>query len=156
MIAPGYKANMGDMAAAIGIEQLKKATTFWELRQHCAERYTEGLSRVPAVQTPSVRDSVRHAWHMYVVQLRMEELRISRDEFSLQLDQMGIENSVHYRPLHLHSYYRRAFGYAAQDLPAATAAYDRVLSLPIFPGLTDVQIDQVIESVAILAKKYRR
>ena len=108
------------------------------------------------MQVPRVQPNVRHAWHMYVIQLQLDQLRISRDEFSLRLDETGVGNCVHYRPLHLHSYYRGAYGCKPEDFPVATAAYDRVLSVPIFPGLTDDQIDQIIECITAIATEFRR
>jgi dTDP-4-amino-4,6-dideoxygalactose transaminase len=156
VVAPGFKANMSDISAAIGIQQLKKTPGFWEARQRCAEHYAAGFGELLALQVPKVLPNVRHAWHLYVVQLQLDQLRISRDEFSLRLDEMGVGNCVHYRPLHLHSYYRETYGYEPEDLPVATAAYDRVLSLPIFASLADNELDQIIECVAAIATEFRR
>lgn len=156
VVAPGFKANMSDISAAIGIVQLKKAASFRDARQRCADRYGAGFKNLPGVQVPKMLPNVRHAWHMYVVQLQLDQLRISRDEFSLRLDEMGIGNCVHYRPLHLHSYYRATYGCKPEDLPVAAAAYDRILSLPIFPGLADNELDQIIEAVTAIATEFRR
>jgi perosamine synthetase len=156
VIAPGFKDNMTDIQAAIGVEQLKKAHAFRNARQHCADLYREALNGVPGVRSPTSYDGVRHAWHLYVIQLRPEELKIGRDEFSLRLEEEGVANSVHYLPLHLHKYYRDTFGCQPADCPEATAAYDRILSLPIFPGLGDDDVAYVAEQVRKLGMRYRR
>jgi dTDP-4-amino-4,6-dideoxygalactose transaminase len=156
VVAPGFKDNMTDIQAAIGIEQLKKAHAFRDARQRCADLYREALDGVPRIRLPVSYATVRHAWHMHVIQLQPEELRISRDEFSLRLEEEGVANSVHYLPLHLHKYYQETFGCRPADCPAATAAYDRVLSLPIFPGLEEDDVAYVAEQVRKLCLRYRR
>src|SRR5262244_138381 len=117
ILYPGYKYNLTDIAAAIGIEQLKKCTHFWESRQRYAALYNEGFRDVPGIITPYVAPDVRHAWHLYAIQLDLEQLRISRNEFIALLKQENIGTSVHFIPLHLHPYYRETFGYCPQDLP---------------------------------------
>ncbi len=154
--APGFKDNMTDIQAAIGIEQLKKAHAFRDARQRCADLYREHLADVPAVQLPASYPTVRHAWHMHVVQLQLEQLSIGRDEFSLRLEEEGVANSVHYLPLHLHRYYRETFGCRPEDCPVATAAYDRILSLPIFPSLAGEDVAYVAERIRALCLRYQR
>jgi perosamine synthetase len=156
VIAPGYKANMSDIQAAIGIQQLKKAQRFREQRQRCADLYKAGLDSTPAVRIPHVLPGRTHAWHMHVVQFQLEQLRINRDEFSLRLEEMGVGNNVHYLPLHMHPYYRDAFGYRPEDFPSARAAYDRILSLPIYPSLPNDDIEYIVECIAAVADRYRR
>ncbi len=156
VVAPGFKDNMTDIQAAIGIEQLKKAHAFRDARQRCADLYREALDGVPGIRPPVSYPTVRHAWHMHVIQLQPDELRISRDEFSLRLEEEGVANSIHYLPLHLHRYYQEALGCRPADCPAATAAYDRVLSLPIFPGLEEDDVAYVAEQVRKLCLRYRR
>lgn len=156
VVAPGYKANMTDIQAAIGIQQLKKAHRFRDERQHCANIYKAGFDSNPAIEAPVVLQGLSHAWHMYVIQLNVDQLRIGRDEFSLRLEEIGVSNNVHYLPLHMHAYYRDAFGYRPDDFPVARAAYDRILSLPIYPGLLDADVEYVVECVAGIAARYRR
>ena len=156
VVAPGFKDNMTDIQAAIGVEQLKKAHTFRTARQRCADLYREALNEVPGVRAPASCATVRHAWHLHVIQLQPEELKITRDEFSLRLEEEGVANSVHYLPLHLHKYYKETLGCQPDDCPAAATAYDRIVSLPIFPGLADDDVVYVAEQVRKLCLRYRR
>jgi len=147
---------MTDIQAAIGVEQLKKAHAFRESRQRCANLYREALEGVDSLLAPASHATVRHSWHMYVIQLQLNELKISRDEFSLRLEEEGVANSVHYLPLHLHKYYREAFGCQPSDCPASVAAYDRILSLPIFPNMAEDDVGYVAEQVCKLCLRHRR
>jgi dTDP-4-amino-4,6-dideoxygalactose transaminase len=156
ILAPGFKYNLTDVAAALGVEQLKKCDRFWAARQRCAQRYTEGLQDVPAIAPPAVAPEVQHAWHLYVVQLDLEQLRIDRNTFIGLLKQAGIGASVHFIPLHLHPYYRDAFGYRPADFPNATAAAARILSLPLYPRLTDADLQRVIDAVRSIVRRHRR
>jgi dTDP-4-amino-4,6-dideoxygalactose transaminase len=156
VVSPGYKANMTDIQAAIGIQQLKKAQRFRDERQRCADLYRALFDAVPSVRAPVVLPGLTHAWHMHVIQLELDRLRIGRDEFSLRLEEMGAGHNVHYLPLHMHAYYRDAFGYRAEDFPAAMAAYERILSLPIYPGLAAADIEYVVECIAAVAEQYKR
>ena len=154
--APGYKFNMTDMAAALGIHQLARCDEFWERRQRCAQTYNRILADCPAVQTPTVELSLQHAWHLYVIQLESDRLTIDRGEFIKRLNAAGVGTSVHYLPLHMHPYYRESFGYRPEDLPVAAAAYDRIVSLPIYPSMTDSEIEYVAETVLRIAAENRR
>jgi dTDP-4-amino-4,6-dideoxygalactose transaminase len=156
ILYPGYKYNLTDIAAAIGIEQLKRCTHFGELRQRYATLYNEGFRDIPAVITPYVAPDVRHAWHLYVIQLDLEQLKISRDEFISLLRQENIGTSVHFIPLHLHPYYRDAFGYRPEDFPTASSVFERIVSLPLYTKMTEADVQRVIETVRVLVKRHRR
>jgi dTDP-4-amino-4,6-dideoxygalactose transaminase len=156
ILYPGFKYNLTDIAAAIGIEQLKKCTHFWQVRQRYAMLYNEGFQDVPAIITPYVAPEVQHAWHLYVIQLDLERLRIGRNEFIALLKQEGIGTSVHFIPLHLHPYYRDTFGYGPADFPHASFAFERIVSLPIYPKMTDADVQRVIDTVRGLVRRYRR
>jgi dTDP-4-amino-4,6-dideoxygalactose transaminase len=153
---PGYKYNLTDVAAALGIQQLKKCDQFWELRRRCAAWYNEGFKDVPEVSAPYVAPDVQHAWHLYVIQLNLEQLRISRHEFIELLKKENIGTSVHFIPLHLHPYYRDTFGYRPEDFPAASAVFERIISLPIYPKMTEADVQRVIDTVRALVKQHRR
>jgi len=153
---PGYKYNLTDMAAALGLVQLKRADDFYRARKRIAELYHAGFADVPEIRRPIVRDDVQHAWHLYVIQLELDRLRIGRDEFIEALKKENIGTSVHFIPLHLHPFYKRSFGYRPADFPNATAAFERIISLPIFPGMVDEQINRVINAVRDIARRYRR
>jgi dTDP-4-amino-4,6-dideoxygalactose transaminase len=156
ILYPGYKYNLTDVAAALGVQQLQKCDRFWELRRRCAAWYNEGFKGVPEVTVPYVAPDVHHAWHLYVIQLNLERLRISRNEFIELLKQANIGTSVHFIPLHLHPYYRDTFGYRPEDFPAASAVFERIISLPIYPKLTEADVQRVIDTVRTLVRRHRR
>ena len=156
ILSPGYKYNLTDLAAAIGIQQLKKCDQFWHARQRIAAQYAEGFQDVPEITTPALARDGQHAWHLYILQLNLERLRISRNEFVELLKQYQIGTSVHFIPLHLHPYYRETFGYRPQDLPQASAAFERIVSLPLYPKMTEAQVQQVISAVREIVRQHRR
>jgi perosamine synthetase len=147
IVHPGFKYNLSDIAAALGIEQLKKCHRLWLARQQIADRYDRGLGGLTQIELPTRAASVQHAWHLYAIRLRPEQLTISRDAFVEALKKRNIGTSVHFIPLHLHPHYRSQFGYRPEDFPAASAEFERIVSLPIFPGMTDADVDDVIEAV---------
>lgn len=154
--SPGYKYNLADLAAALGIEQLRKCDRMWEARRRIAKMYDEGFAGVPEVVRPARKLEVQHAWHLYVIQLELPRLSLDRAQFIEQLRQQGVGTSVHFIPLHLHPFYRDTFGYEPRDFPVASAAYERIVSLPIFPAMTEGQVERVIESVRHIVRKNRR
>jgi dTDP-4-amino-4,6-dideoxygalactose transaminase len=156
ILSPGYKYNLTDVAAALGVQQLKKCERFWELRRRCASWYNEGFKDVPEVTVPFVAPDVQHAWHLYVIQLNLERLRISRNAFIERLRRENIGTSVHFIPLHLHPYYRDTFGYRPEDFPNASAVFERIISLPIYPKLTEADAQRVIDTVRTLVRQHRR
>ncbi len=156
ILAPGYKYNMTDIAASLGVQQLARCDQFWELRRERAGWYDKGLSDVAEVSLPRVAPEVQHAWHLYVIQIAPELLRIDRNEFIKQLNAAGIGTSVHYTPLHMHPYYRDAWGYQPADLPVAQSAYNRIISLPLHPKLARSDADIVIETVRRIVAENRR
>lgn len=156
ILYPGYKYNLTDIAAAIGIEQLKKCQRFWEIRQGYAALYNEGFQDLSALRIPHVEPDIQHAWHLYIIQLDLEQLRINRKEFIELLRQENIGTSVHFIPLHLHPYYRHTFQYLPQDFPHASAVFERIVSLPIYPKMTEEDVQRVIEAVRKIIKSHRR
>jgi dTDP-4-amino-4,6-dideoxygalactose transaminase len=156
ILYPGFKYNLTDIAAAIGLEQLKKCTHFWEVRQRYAALYNEGFQDVPAIITPYVAPNIQHAWHLYIIQLDLEQLRIGRNEFIALLKQENIGTSVHFIPLHLHPYYRNTFKYRPEDFPTASAVFERIISLPIYPRMTEADVQRVIDTVGKIARQNRR
>src|SRR5437867_4351998 len=156
ILAPGYKYNMTDISAAIGIEQLKKCNRFWAARCRIAARYDEGFADLAEIRRPVCRPEVQHAWHLYVIQLELDRLRISRNDFIEALKKEGIGTSVHFIPLHLHPYYRKTFGYRPEGLPVASALFERIVSLPIYPRMSDSDTDRVIHAVRKIVTQYSR
>lgn len=156
ILQPGFKYNLTDIAAALGIEQLKRCTSFHEDRCYIAARYDRAFADVKEIVRPVLRPDVMHAWHLYVIQLQLESLGISRSEFIDKLKAEQIGSSVHFIPLHLHPYYRDRWGYRREDLPRASEAFDRIISLPIYPDMTDEDVDDVIRAVSTICASNRR
>lgn len=152
----GYKYNLTDIAASLGLEQLKKCRAFAVARQRIAEAYTAGFADLPELRTPICDPAKEHAWHLYVIQLELERLKLDRREFIEALRQQNIGSSVHFIPLHLHPFYRQTFGYQPGDFPVAADAYRRIVSLPIYPGMSDADVEDVIAAVRGIVKGHRR
>ena len=156
ILYPGFKYNLTDIAAAIGIEQLKKCNEFWETRQRIAMNYAKAFADLQEIQLPACRDGVQHAWHLFVIQLNLERLKINRNQFIEALREKEIGTSVHFIPLHFHPYYRDTFGYKPEDFPNASAVFDRIISLPIYPKMTEGNVRDVIVAVRQIVQEYRR
>ena len=147
ILAPGFKYNLTDIAAAIGLHQLARAEAMRVARADIARRYREALADLDEVALPRDPDDRIHSWHLFPIRLRLERLRGSRDDVLDGLRARGIGTSVHWRPLHLHPYYRETFGWSEADLPRATAVWPRLISLPIFPSMREDEQDAVIAAV---------
>ncbi len=156
VLQAGYKYNMTDLAAAIGLHQLARSEWLLERRRAIAHRYTEAFSQWPELETPPNPDHVEHAWHLYMLRLRPERLAITRDAFIQALKQAQIGTSVHFIPLHLHPFYRDTYRLAAADFPAALQAYQRTISLPIYPGMTDEDVEDVIAAVEQIVATHQK
>lgn len=139
----GFKYNMTDLAAAIGLAQLSRLDEMAAERASIAARYDASFAGSGLLSPPPRRDGDRHAWHLYVVRLNLEAIQVDRAGVIEALGRAGIGASVHFIPLHLHPYYQRRFGYAPGRFPVAEALYERSISLPIWPGMTDEQVDRV-------------
>jgi dTDP-4-amino-4,6-dideoxygalactose transaminase len=153
---PGFKYNMTDIAAALGLVQLGRLEAFQRRRREIVAAYHRGLSGLAALETPGARPDVEPAWHLYVLRLRLEALRIDRDRFIEELKTRQIGTSVHFIPIHLHPYYRDRYGWAPGDFPVAWREYQRMLSLPLHPGLTDGDVADVVEAVRDVVRCHGR
>ncbi len=149
VIAPGFKYNMPDLAAAIGLHQLKKACRFQVKRQMMAERYDAAFEGLPLQRPPRPQTSDVHAWHLYVIRLT-DAAPLSRDAFIEQMAARGIGCSVHFIPLHLHPYWRDTYGLRPEQFPAAQAAYEKAVSLPLYTRMTEADQTRVIEAAHAL------
>ena len=147
VIYPGYKYNMFDIQAALGIHQLKKIEEFWRRRRSLVAIYNEAFKEVPEIQILSVKDDVKSAYHLYVIIVKTEMLTINRDAILQALKSAGIGVGVHFRALHLMSYYSKTFGFKRGDFPRAEYASDRVISLPLYPKMEEKDARQVIKAV---------
>jgi perosamine synthetase len=152
----GYKYNMTDVAAALGLVQLGRCDEFWQRRQECARRYNQLLGDLDEVVLPKVNEGVQHAWHLYVVQLAVEKLSLTRNQFIDELKARGIGTSVHYTPLHMHPFYRDTFGYRPGDLPVAQDVYQRIVSLPLYAKMSESDQQRVSRAVHQIVAEHRR
>jgi dTDP-4-amino-4,6-dideoxygalactose transaminase len=155
-VAPGFKYAMSDINAAIGVHQLERLDGFNERRARRASLYRERLRPIPELILPPTLDGVMHSNHLFMVTLRSDRLRIDRDGFASALRQENVGSGVHYRGLHLQPYYRERYGLRPEDLPVATFVSEHVLSLPLFPTMSDDDVLTVVEAVEKLIDFYRR
>jgi dTDP-4-amino-4,6-dideoxygalactose transaminase len=156
VVAPGFKYNMTDIQAAIGIHQLRKLPRFQARRREIARRYNDAFSRCEQLQIPAERPEVEHAWHLYVVRLHLDQLTIDRAQFIDELRARNIGTSVHFVPIHLHPYYRDKYGFKPADFPVAYREYQRIVSLPLYPRMSDADVTDVIDAVTAVVTRHRR
>jgi perosamine synthetase len=156
ILAPGYKYNLTDLQAALGIVQLGKCESMWARRVALANRYTRALASLDAFQVPKLRSDIQHAWHLYVILVNPLALRIHRDQLIEELRNRGIGTSVHFIPLHTHPYYRQQWGYREGDFPVAEKYFDRCISLPLYPAMSADDLNSVSEALTDIAFKFRR
>lgn len=156
VLSAGFKYNLTDIGAALGIAQLRKCDRFQRARQAIAAQYNSSFADIPEVAPLAVHAEVEHAWHLYVIRLDLASLRIDRNEFIERLKEKRIGSSVHFIPLHLHPFYRDQFAYEPSQFPNATFAFERIVSLPIFPSMTAEQIRHVTTSVREIVEQSRR
>lgn len=154
IVMPGYKYNLTDIAAAIGIHQLERAEEMRQTRQEIAELYLREFAEVKEIDLPPNDNNRIHSWHLFPIRLRLENLSINRDEFVAELKRRGIGFSVHWRPLHLHPLYGRDFGWLGEHCPNATELFSRIVSLPIFPSMTGSEAGRVVDVVKDLCRLY--
>lgn len=156
VLLPGFKYNMTDIQASLGLVQLEKLESFQLRRAEIVAKYNQEFKNYDALEIPVAKAEVEHAWHLYVLKLNLEALRINRNQFIEELKVRNIGTSVHFIPIHLHPYYRDKYGYKPEDFPVAFNNYQRILSLPLHAGLSDNDVQDVIAAVVEIVKKYSR
>ena len=154
IVDAGFKYNMPDTAASIGREQLKKAAMFLEKRKKIADFYFKELGDLDFLKLPEQQDN--HAWHLFMPRIIADKLTAGRDEFIENLINLGIGISVHYIPLHIMPYYKNKYGCKPEDFPETLKAYNAVFSLPIYPDLTEEQLERIVSSVKKTGLRFRR
>ena len=154
--APGFKYNMADLAAAIGLAQLERAESMHEQREAIAHRFLAALADVPQIDLPPSPPDRIHAWHLFPIRLRLDRLSIDRNAFIQELREGGVGCSVHWRPLHLHPYYEETFGWRPDHLPVASATWSRLISLPLYPGMRPDEEAWVVQRVRELCARHAR
>jgi dTDP-4-amino-4,6-dideoxygalactose transaminase len=156
VVEAGFKYNLTDLAAAIGLAQLGRLDELTAARTAIAARYDSAFEGSSMLARPQRRADDQHSWHLYVVRLDLDRLTIGRAEIIQRLGDAGIGSSVHFIPLHLHPHYQQRYGYAAGDFPVAASIYERSISLPIWPGMTDAQVDRVAATLLEICEAARR
>jgi len=155
IIAPGFKYNLTDVAAAVGVHQLRRAEEFRRARENVARFYADELAHVAEIELPTFSANRLHSWHLFPIALRLERLSIDRNQFKQALADSGVGTSVHWRPLHEHPYYRDQFGWTPELLPIATREWLRRISLPLFPSMTAEERGHVVRTMRDLCDRYR-
>jgi perosamine synthetase len=156
ILDPGFKYNLTDLAAAIGLVQLSRAEPLRAARERVAAAYTQAFARLEELETPPAPEDRRHSWHLYPIRLRLERLTADRDQIFEELGKEGVRCSVHWRPLHLHPYYAERFGWRPEELPAATELWRRLLSLPLFPGMRADEVAHVTSAVERVCRRFAK
>ena len=153
VVEPGYKQNMTDIQASLGLHQLRRIDEFTRVRRQYADIYDAAFRPLTAITTPLRRADRTHTFHLYAIQLAAEGLTCNRDEMIKELTRLNIGTSVHFIPVHLHPYYRETFGYAAGDFPVASRIYAGLLSLPLYPAMSVDDIDYVSRAVREIVER---
>ncbi len=156
VVCPGYKYNMTDIQASLGLHQLKKLNHFKRKREKIVKAYNEAFKDMKEITIPFVKDNIKHAWHLYVIKIVSEKLKINRNQFIEALKAENIGTSVHFIPVHLQPYYRDTYGFKRSDFPNAEYAFDRVISLPLFPKMNDKDVIDVIDAVRKIIEYYKK
>ncbi len=156
VVLPGFKCNMTDIQAALGLQQLHKLPQFQQRRREIVRQYQAAFAVMPELQTPTERPEAESAWHIYALRLNLEQLRIDRAQFIQELTARNIGTSVHFIPNHLQPYYRDKYGYRAEDFPVAYREYQRLISLPLNLRLSDADVEDVIEAVKDIVEVFKR
>lgn len=146
VIAPGYKYNMGDPAAALGLVQLERAAEMRQRREEIAARYSRELVGLPLELPSETPSDDLHSWHLYVVRIAADA-RLSRDAVVARLAAVGVGSSLHFIPLHLLTYWRERYDLRPEEFPVASREFERVVSLPIYSGMSDYAVDRVVSGV---------
>jgi len=151
----GYNYRLTDFQCALGISQFKKIDQFINRRREIAQRYNDAFKELPEIVTPYEKKDVRSTYHIYVIQLQLEKLRANRETIfnALRAENIGVQ--VHYIPVHYHPYYQRNIGYKKGDFPNAERYYERAITLPLFPKMTNQDIEDVIQAVHKIITFYR-
>ena len=152
----GFKYNMTDMAAALGLRQLERMSAFQQRREQIAHRYNDGFGDLDTCCVPRDAGYGMHAWHLYVLELNLEALAVGRNDVVERLRQKGVATSVHFIPLNLQPVYQRTYGYQPGQFPVAEAVFERACSLPIYPGMTEEDVEHVIDAVRTTLRESRR
>ena len=152
----GFKCNMTDIQAAIGLVQLGRLSQFQERRGKIVETYNHAFASEESIITPQTTPDSISSWHLYVIRLRTDALRVERDHILRALRAENINANIHYLPLHLHPYFRRTFGFQIGDFPASEKIYSSIITLPLFPKMSDEDVQSVIQALLRITRYYKK
>ncbi len=155
VVCAGFKYNMSDIQAALGLHQLRKLPQFHARRCEIVQNYHAAFRNYEELELPTEREDVQHAWHLYVLRLNLDRVPLTRNEFVSQMQDRNIGCSVHFIPIHLHQYYREKYGYKPEDFPIALREYERMVSLPLYPRMTQDDVSDVIDAVTSIVRQDR-
>lgn len=153
---PGFKYNMFDIQAALGLVQLSRIDEMQKNRLRIAEKYQREFAKIDAVEPPYVPDYTTHSWHLYILRIKPELLTIDRDRFITELNDRNVGTSVHFIPVTSMSAYTSRYGYKKGDFPNTEKHFERIISLPLYPSLTDEEADYIIDAVRDIVEKYHK
>jgi dTDP-4-amino-4,6-dideoxygalactose transaminase len=153
---PGHKYNMFDIQGALAKTQMNKLSFMQDRRKEIVKEYEEAFSKLDGLKLPPEADYTTHSWHLYVVRLELDKLTIDRDKFIELMGEANIGTSVHFIPVHLMSYYRENYGYKEGDLPVAENYFDTIVSLPLYPKMTNEDVQDVINAVTDIVNEYHK
>ncbi|MBU1863729.1 MAG: DegT/DnrJ/EryC1/StrS family aminotransferase [Candidatus Omnitrophica bacterium] len=152
----GFKYNTTDINAALGLAQLKRLETMWRKRKRIARRYSEAFKSIDGVACPTIDDYTETSWHLYVIKLNLDSLKIGRNLFIKELGKRGISSSVHFIPLYKHTFYKNLLRIRSSQFPESEYAYKRIISLPIYPSMGQEEVDRVIWEVKDVVEKNKK
>ncbi len=155
VVLPGYKCNMTDIQAAIGLRQLEKLPYFQQRRREIVARYQAAFGALPELEPPTELSEMQSAWQLYILRLNLDWLTIDRSRFIEELKARNIGTSVHFIPVHVHPYYRDKYGFKPTDFPIAYREYLRIVSLPLHPRMSDQDVTDVIDAVHDVVTRFR-
>ncbi len=156
LLMPGYKYNMFDMQASLGIHQIKKVESFLNRRTEIVKQYNEAFEKIDEMQLLKPESNIKHAHHLYVVIIKTERLKASRDVVLSEIQKRGIGVAVHFRSLHLQPFFRQHFDCKEGMFPQAEYLSDRIISLPLYPKMTAADVSRVIETVLEVMHSFRQ
>ena len=156
VVAPGYKYNFTDLQASLGLPQLKKVDAMWNSRKRIAAKYTEALKDLEVLQLHTIKPDRDSSWHLFPVRLYLDRLTKNRAQIINELREKNVGVGVHFMPVHQHLYYSETFNLSDADYPVASAAFPRLMSLPIYPGMTDENVDKVIDVLIDTLNKFKK
>jgi perosamine synthetase len=156
VVAPGYKYNFTDLQASLGLPQLKKVDSMWDSRKKIAARYIQALKDLDTIQLHTIKSDRDSSWHLFPIRLHLDRLTKNRAQLINELREKNVGVGVHFMPVHQHLYYSETFNISDDDYPVASAVFPRLMSLPIYPGMTDENVDRVIDVLIDTLNKFKK